>query len=86
MYFRIRRLRVTNLFSKDEDLLKSAPFVGYEILKLLEGSEESKISIFQVARKLKNKYNSNVRTLYYGMLFLYSLEIIDFEAPFLVKK
>ena len=86
MFFRIRKLRVPNLFSKDEDLLKSAPYIGYEILKLFEGSEEPKISIFQVARKLKKKYNANIRTIYYGMIFLHSLEIIDFESPFLVKK
>lgn len=77
---------MANLFSKDEDLLKSAPVIGYEILKLLEESGQSRISIFDVAKILKRNYKSSARTVYYGMLFLFSLDIIDFEEPYLVVK
>lgn len=75
---------MANLFSKDEDLFKSSPYIGAEILKLLEKSEHSRISIFDVASKLKNKLG--IRSIYYGMLFLYSLDIIEFEEPYLISK
>jgi len=77
---------MANLFSKDEDLFKSSPYIGAEILKLLEKSEQSRISIFDVASQLKNKKKLGVRSIYYGMLFLYSLDIIEFEEPYLISK
>ncbi len=77
---------MANLFSKDEDLFKSSPYIGAEILKLLEQSGQHRISIFDVASKLKKKNKLGVRTIYYGMLFLYSLGIIEFEAPYLISK
>ena len=43
---------MANLFTKDEDLKKSAPFIGFEILKLLHVSEENRISIFDIAKNL----------------------------------
>lgn len=77
---------MANLFLKDEDLLKSSPYIGAEILKLLEQSHQSRISIFGVASKLRKNNKYSIRTVYYGMLFLYSLDIIEFEAPYLVSK
>ncbi|MFT4929693.1 MAG: hypothetical protein ACI8WB_005828 [Phenylobacterium sp.] len=78
---------MSNLFSKDEDLTKSSPYIGAEILKLLESTGQSRISIFEVASKMKKSNNiSSIRTIYYGMLFLYSLDIIEFEDPYLVAK
>jgi len=77
---------MANLFSKDEDLFKSSPYIGAEILKLLEKSEQSHISIFDVASKLKIKKKLSIRSIYYGMLFLYSLDIIEFEEPYLILK
>lgn len=75
-----------NLFSKDEDLLRSAPVVGFEILKMLQEAEESRVSIFEAARKMKRSYKSSVRVMYYGMLFLYSLELIEFNEPYIILK
>lgn len=75
-----------DLFSKDEDILKSAPIVGFEILKLISSKEDSRISIFDVARKFKEKYRSNARAIYYGMIFLYAIDVIEFDAPYLVAK
>ena len=77
---------MTNLFSKDEDLLKSSPYIGAKLLKLIEQSEQNRISIFEVASKLKKNNISSIRNIYYGMLFLYSLDIIEFEEPYLVLK
>lgn len=86
MFFLTVRQSVANLFSKDEDLLKSSPYIGAELLKLLEQSKQSRISIFDVASKLRKNNKLGIRTIYYGMLFLYSLDIIEFEAPYLILK
>ncbi|MFD2644131.1 hypothetical protein [Pseudomonas japonica] len=75
-----------NLFSKDDDLRKSAPVLGFEILKLLQESEESQVSIFDIAKTMAKTGGINARSIYYAMLFLYSLDIIDFQEPYLVAK
>jgi predicted regulator of amino acid metabolism with ACT domain len=75
-----------NLFSKDDDLRKSAPVLGFEILKLLQESEESQVSIFDIAKTMAKSGGINARSIYYAMLFLYSLDIIDFQEPYLVAK
>ena len=77
---------MSDLFSKDEDLFKSAPYIGAQILKLLEASKDSRISIFDVADKLKKDKISSVRSMYYGMIFLYSVDIIEFREPYLILK
>ncbi|NWN48006.1 hypothetical protein HT121_10395 [Pseudomonas sp. MAFF 301514] len=75
-----------NLFSKDDDLQKSAPMLGFEILKLLRESEGFQVSIFDVAKTMSKSGGINARSIYYAMLFLYSLDIIDFQEPYLVAK
>jgi predicted regulator of amino acid metabolism with ACT domain len=75
-----------SLFSKDDDLRKSAPVLGFEILKLLKASEESQVSIFDIAKTMAKSGGINARSIYYAMLFLYSLDIIEFQEPYLVAK
>lgn len=77
---------MANLFSKDDDLRKSAPVLGFEILKLLRESEKRQVSIFDVAKTLSKSGGINARSIYYAMLFLYSLDIIDFQEPYLIAK
>ena len=76
---------MTNLFSKDEDLMKSAPFIGSEILKQLQSSNDGRISIFDLANNLRKTNKITARSIYYGMLFLYSLNIVEFDEPYLIK-
>jgi len=75
-----------SLFSKDDDLRKSAPVLGFEILKLIKASEESQVSIFDIAKTMAKSGGINARSIYYAMLFLYSLDIIEFQEPYLVAK
>jgi hypothetical protein len=75
---------MAELFQKDEDLFKSAPYVGAQILKILEVSEAGRLSIFDLAKKMKSQNISNVRNMYYGMLFLYSVDIIEFNEPYII--
>lgn len=76
---------MTNLFTKDEDLKKSAPFIGSEILKYLHDSVDSRVSIFELAKNLRKNHRTTARSIYYGMLLLYSLDIIEFDEPYLIK-
>lgn len=76
---------MTNLFTKDEDLMKSAPFIGSEILKQLQSSNDGRISIFDLAKKLRKANKISARSIYYGMIFLYSLDIVEFDEPYLIK-
>ena len=72
-----------NLISKDDDLAKSAPVIGFEILKLIKNSDEARVSIFDIARTLRKTSKASVRSIYYGMMFLYCLDIVDFDEPYL---
>lgn len=76
---------MANLFTKDEDLKKSAPFIGFEILKRLQESGDGRVSIFEIAKSFQKSHKLSARSIYYGMLFLYSLDIISFDAPYLIK-
>jgi hypothetical protein len=73
-----------NLFSKDENIEKSAPIVGAEILKILNNKKS--ISIFSLVRELKVRKLIGVRSIYYGMIFLYALDLIEFNEPYLALK
>lgn len=75
---------MSNLFTKDENLTKSAPYIGYKILKLVRESGEEKVSIFDIAAKLRKSNDLSVKSIYYGMIFLYSLSLINFDEPYVV--
>ncbi|WP_345799222.1 ABC-three component system middle component 6 [Pantoea sp. Cr_R14] len=72
------------LFSKDEPIEKSAPLVGSYILKALEN--KNSISIFELAKSLRKNRLIGVRSIYYGMIFLYALDLIEFNEPYVVLK
>ena len=76
---------MANLFTKDEDLMKSAPFIGSEILKHLQSSDDGRISILDLAKNLRKTNKITARSIYYGMIFLYSLDVVEFDEPYLIK-
>ena len=75
-----------SLFSKNEDLEKSAPVLGAKILVLFEKNKKNKISIFDVVRHLKKDKTVGVRAVYYAIIFLYAIDLIEFDEPHLVLK
>lgn len=79
-------MQLSSLFSKDDDLRTSPPVLGFEILKILQDSDDHKVSIFDIAKAMRKSGGINARSIYYAMLFLYSLDIIDFQEPYLVAK
>ena len=76
---------MANLVSKNENLEKSAPVIGAEILKLLNASESRMISIFDAAHSLRKSNKIGAKSLYYGILFLYSLDLIKFDEPYIIS-
>ena len=71
----------TNIFKS------SAMYTGYHILKEIQRRKLDKISIYDVAKTLKRVGICNSRQLIMGLIFLYSVDIIDFEeAMICVKK
>ncbi|ARF48316.1 ABC-three component system middle component 6 [Pantoea stewartii] len=75
-----------NLFSKNEDLDKSAPVLGAKILNIFEKKKSRRVSIFEVIQTLKKDKKIGVRAVYYAIIFLYSLDLIEFDEPYLVIK
>ena len=71
--------------SKDDDLRRSAPIIGFEILKFIRENNNSRVNILDVAEKLHKTNQAGELSVYYGIIFLYSLGIIDFNEPYLVS-
>lgn len=76
---------MAKLISKDDDLTRSAPIIGYEVLKLIKQSDDSRVSVFDIAKKLRKTNNVSARSIYYGIIFLYCLDLVDFEEPYLIQ-
>ena len=76
---------MSNLFITDEDVETSPPIVGYRIMQMLEKKDGGQISIFEVTDKLKKEKWFSSRHLYLGMVFLFSVGMIEFNQPYIVK-
>ncbi len=72
--------------SKDENLKLSSVNIGYIILSLLEKNDSSKTSMYSIYKELSKKGIKSYRQMLFGILFLYSLDLIDFEKPYIVAK
>lgn len=76
---------MASLFSKDEDLFSSPPILGYQILRLMQKRKAEKISLFDVADSFKSEKWFSPKNLYFAMIFLFSIGVIKFEQPYIVK-
>lgn len=74
---------MTSLFSKDEDLNKSAINIGYLILQTFVTLKTDKLSIFEIMKLLRKKQSVSIRSFYHGIIFLYSVDLIKFDEPFI---
>jgi len=59
--------------------------VGYRILKLMDEKKSGKVSIFDIAEKFKSERWFSPRRLHMGIIFLYSLGIVEFNQPYIIK-
>ncbi len=74
-----------NIFLADEQIESAPPVVGFQILSLLVDRDDNQISIFDVVDRLKREPWFSSRKLLLGMVFLYSLGIIEFDQSYIVK-
>lgn len=74
-----------SLFEPDEDLVSTAPVIGYKILHLIDEKRSDKVSIFDIADKFKNETWFSLRKIQLALIFLYSLGIVDFQQPYIIK-
>ncbi|SDJ47320.1 hypothetical protein SAMN04488540_108144 [Ferrimonas sediminum] len=77
---------MANIFTKDELLTNSPAYVGGKILSLLENSETGEVSIFEAAENLIKSNSYSVKSIYCAMIFLYSVDLLEFKDPYLVLK
>lgn len=74
------------LVSKDENIKTSSVYVASLILKLIQKQKVNRISIFDVSKELKKHNITRYRHLFFGLAFLYSSGIVDFQEPFIYVK
>jgi hypothetical protein len=74
-----------NLFLKDENIEMSPPVVGYRMLNYIQQKGINKVSIFDLADHFKDEAWFSPKTLYFGMIFLFSLGLIEFNEPYVIK-
>lgn len=73
-----------NLFLKDEAINKSPAIVGFEIARFLQKAGKSKVSIFDVVNNFKREIWFSSNSFFYGLVFLYTVGLVEFEEPYLV--
>lgn len=76
---------MSNLFSKNEDLESSPVIIGFNLLKIIEKNKTDKISIFDIAYKFRNEKWFSPKNLYFALLFLYSVDLIDLRQAYIIK-
>ena len=75
-----------SLFLKDENLMSSPPIVGYKLLSFMDSKKIDKISIYDVSEHFRNEKWFTPKVLYFAMIFLFSLDIIEFNNSYIIKK
>ncbi|MGN7822933.1 hypothetical protein ACTJJB_22630 [Chitinophaga sp. 22536] len=77
---------MSNLILKDEEIMSSPSIVGYKVLAFMADKKVSKISLFDVADHFKTEKWFSPKSLYFAMLFLFAVDIIDFNNSYIIKK
>ncbi|KIC01314.1 hypothetical protein OA88_14515 [Flavobacterium sp. JRM] len=75
-----------SLISKDENIKHSIVYIGYLILKDLSKSKNGRSTIYDIASSLNSQEVFSGEQLNYSLMFLYSLDIIEFEQPYIYVK
>lgn len=73
--------------SKDDNLSSSPQYLGYLILKVLEGSENKKVTIFDIVDKFKAEFGIvHYQQVLFALMFLFQADIVDFSEPYIYVK
>lgn len=76
---------MTSLISKDEPLKSSMLHVGYLILKRLDKAQDGRLSLSEIASDLGKRGVNRSRPIMFALIFLHSVGVIDFKAPYIYK-
>lgn len=76
---------MSNFLLKDENIMTSPPILGYKVLEFMQEKRVDKISVFDIADHFKNEKWFSPKNLYFAMMFLFSLDIIDFQQSYIIK-
>jgi hypothetical protein len=76
---------MTSLVSKDEPLKSSVVHVGYLILKQLDKAKDGRLSLTELASHLGKRGITRSRPTMFALIFLHSVGVIDFKAPYIYK-
>ena len=75
-----------NIFSTNQNLSSVPPIVGVEIIKVARKAPGGRVSLFDLFHRLKDRDWFAPRSVYFGMLFLYSTGLIDFDGIYVTLK
>ncbi len=75
-----------SIFLKDEPTDRAPAIVGFEIARYLQKAGKSRISIFDVVEKFKSEPWFTWNAFFYGLIFLFSVGLIDFDEPYLLVR
>ena len=74
---------MSSFITKDDDIISSPPIIGYEILSYLKKRKIQRISIFDLSDAFKGERWFAPRNLYFAMIFLFSLDLIEFHHSYI---
>lgn len=75
------------IINTDERIKSSFVYIGYIVLKEIKKQNENKITMFELINLLKKQFKViHYRQVVFTLMFLYSLELIDFSDPYIYKK
>ncbi len=75
-----------SIFLKDEATNKAPAIVGFEIARYLHKLGKKRVSIFDVVDRFKGEQWFTSNTFFYGLIFLFSVGLIEFEEPYLLVR
>jgi len=71
------------LISKDENIKTSSVYVASLILKIFHKNKTTRLSIFELSKELKKYDIDHYRQFFFGLAFLYSTGVVDFNEPYI---
>lgn len=77
---------MNNMFVKTENLNFAPPIVGAQILQLFKDQKTNKINVLDIMKHLKSQKKISPKTLYSALIFLYTIDLIDFNEPYVFLK
>jgi hypothetical protein len=67
-------------------LLCSPPVVGFRLITFMESKKTDKVSIYDVTEHFCNEKWFTPKILYFAMIFLFTMDIIEFTNSYIIKK